>query len=538
MAQHTAWSQSESSQESCVHEYVESETIGANICKLCGNGKEAAAVFAEDRPFALSGPNEGRLIGENLRPNQNDFRGSDSYTYKKLQEIRKLGSEMRIPSHLIQGSENLYKSVRKRRYVKSAHSNSLSTYITCRNDMNNQLMFFDFLEKLDLERRQLSKPFFRIQKSDILYRDENESSNRICEMKHTNLSQVMLDRFYNTLFPNDRSEERKTILKYSKIIYDRMEKNYINVGRNPRGLYGASLLLSCNMHGKETDIQQVADTVRMSEWTIRKRMMELNNTPGTDQSLEHYLNAPAKEWQNNPLAPCMSSTPRVTTESLDITTSPECFSDLSYSIHGIHDSGDEISLCSDDEMDVDNYILSREESEHKTKIWEEMFGDYTPRSKRRNKTPFTPESYHTIPELFSQSNSSLSTPLQSNSQEHTHVTPVKRTKRRMPPPGNTKITDFFTTVTSSQDGDSLTSGQASPLSSQSLPCEEDHTPINSNFVPTYTKIPQHHPYMTPPYSEDGDSLEISLTDNDPNFQFLRESPTFEDPLNLQSGYNS
>ena len=538
MLQHSGWSQSGSSQESCVHVYIESETIGVNICKLCGNGKELAAVFIGDIPFAMSGPNEGRLIGENLRADRNDFTHSDSsYTYKKLQEIRRLGSDLRIPSHLIRGSENLYRNVRRRRYVKSAQSNSISTYITCRNDMNNQLMFFDFLDKLDLERKQLSKPFFRIQKSDILYRDETDKSNRICEIQPTNITQVMLDRFYNSLFPNDRSEGRKTILKDSEIIYDRMEKNWIDRGRNPRGLYGASLLLSCNMHGKETNIQQVADTVRMSESTIRKRMMELNNTPGIGQNIEHYLNAPIEEWQTNPLPPCMSSTSRVTTESLDQTVTQETLSDISYSIHGLHDSGDEVSLCSGDELDVDTYILSREESEYKTKLWMEMFGDYTPRSKRSSKTPFTPENYHTIPELFSQNNSSLSSQSPSQSRERTNRIPVKRAKRRMPPCGNKKITDFFTAVTSSQE--SLTSGQASPLYNQSLPCEEDHTPIHHfSPVPTFTQIPHSYPYMTPPYSEDGDSLEISLTDNDPNFLFLRESPTFEDPLNLESGGNN
>ena len=62
-------------------------------------------------------------------------------------------------------------------------------------------------------------------------------------------------------------------------------------------------------------------------------------------------------------------------------------------------------------IDVDDYILSREESEYKTNIREEMFGDYTSWSKRTNKTPFTPENYDTIPELFSQSNSSPSTPI-------------------------------------------------------------------------------------------------------------------------------
>ena len=45
-------------------------------------------------------------------------------------------------------------------------------------------------------------------------------------------------------------------------------------------LYGGSLLLSCNMNGQETDIQQVADTVSMIESTIGKRLMELYKRHG------------------------------------------------------------------------------------------------------------------------------------------------------------------------------------------------------------------------------------------------------------------
>ena len=84
--------------------------------------------------------------------------------------------------------------------------------------------------------------------------------NKICEIHPTNLSQVILDRFYKHFSQMIEVKRGKLSLKDSEIIYDRMEKNWIDLGRNPRGLYGASLLLSCNMHGEETGIQKVADT--------------------------------------------------------------------------------------------------------------------------------------------------------------------------------------------------------------------------------------------------------------------------------------
>lgn len=65
----------------------------------------------------------------------------------------------------------------------------------------------------------------------------------------------MLDRYYNTLFQNDRSDERKFIFHDSEIIYGRMdEENWIELGKNPRSLCDASLLLFCSMHEKDTGI--------------------------------------------------------------------------------------------------------------------------------------------------------------------------------------------------------------------------------------------------------------------------------------------
>ncbi|KAI6660922.1 Transcription initiation factor IIB [Oopsacas minuta] len=505
MAQHTEWSESGSSQESWVHC---AHTQANTFCEICGKGRETI-IFSEDRPFALSGLAEGRMIGKNLSPDQNDFSCTDSsYTYNKLQEIKKLGRKMKVPDSVIQRSQDLYKNIRKRNYVRSSLSNTMATYISCRNSETNQLMFFDFLENLDVDRRQLSQVFFQIAKRDILYCDKkNEEEHRIAEINPRNNTKVMLERFYNQLFPNDGGlSAKQAIINDAEIFYTRMEKNMIDIGRNPRGLYGAALLLAFRLHGKSISIHDVSDKVNMSVITIRTRLAELKNTPETDQILDCYLTTPVQEYDTNSLPPCMSRTPRknavTPSDQLDDT---DAISDISYSIHGLHDSGDEISLCSDDEDDVDTYILSSNEVADKTKVWEEMFSDYNPAVRRRYKIPFTPEKYHTIPELLSRVNSSIS---QSSSQESQIRSPPGRKRgSNIPLHGNRRITELFSSVSATQEIESPI--HKSPIRSPS-PCEYED---DDNFTP----IHPHNPYMTPPDSED-DSLNFELIDNDPNFQ--------------------
>ena len=545
MAQHTQWSQSESSQESCLHEY---SAIRHSTCVKCGKEEQRSEMVAE-LPIIMSGPDQGRLSGASIAPGQNDVSHSDSsYFYSKIKDMRRLAAKMKIPSSTIKQSEELYRKVARRKYVKSAYPNHLSMFIAARNDPGNQLMLFDFWENLDIERITLSKPFFRINKSDILYRDSNNQSDRICTFPSRNNTDIMLARFYDELFPDlaqNDEYERVTILRNAAQFFERMKQNSLHTGRNPRGLYGACLLLASRLNGKSINISQVANTVRMSESILDKRLRELNNTPGTRQTIQQYLDAPASEWETNPLPPCMTQRSTGNTDSPASRDGEGSASEVSYSqvcIYGQHDSGDEISLASEDERDVESYILEPDVVQYRTKLWEKEFGSYTPR-KRNSRIPFTPEEYHTINNYFpSQS--------QNSSQEEVPTVsspvpvPERRRRRRKPKaptaPGNRRITEFFSP--DSQDSISSIESPITPVINLFENSETDLTEIHPYLTPepSLTEIPPPHPYMTPPYSENGDELDFCLYDNDLTFRDLHGSPNskgkFSDPLNLESQF--
>ena len=532
MAKHSEWSQSISSQESCMHDFR--ETAYRSICIKCGKEENRIEMVAEV-PIVQSGPDQGKLIGANLAPDQNDSAHSDSYyLYRKIQDMRRLGGKMNVQSSIIKESEMLYRKVASRKYVRSAYPNYLSMYFATRNDPNSQLMFFDFCENLDVERISLSKPFFRMNKSDILYRDSDGQSDRICTFPPRNSTDKMLARFYDELFPNSEENdeyERVTILKDAGIIYERMETNCLDTGRNPRSLYGACLLLVCTLHGKPVNLTRVANTVRMSESILNKRLRELNSTPGTGLMVRDYLDTPATEWRTNPLPPCMNQRHTVNTDSPDSQDSQESISDLSYSqvsILGLHDSGDEISLASDDERDVESYLLTQEEVQDRTKRWEEVFGSYTPR-KTSSRIPFTPENYNTITRYFAPHSETSS---QEQEPSVARPIPEQRRKRRRTksvpiPPGNKRITEYFSPVSSqvslpSSDERSIISPV--PNYSQTLfeDSDKDLTRIHPYLTPegSLMPVPPPHPYMTPPYSDNGDELDFSLSDHDPSFRDL------------------
>ena len=494
--------------------------------------------MVSELPIVRAGPDQGRLSGANIAPGQNDVTNSDSfYFYGKIKDMRRLGAEMKIPSPTIQQSEALYRRVANRRYVRSAFSNHLSMFVATRNEPHNQLMLFDFWEHLAVERIALSKPFFRMTKSDINYRDHNEESDRILTIPPRNDIETMLGRFYDELFPNTAQNdeyERLTIIRDAVLFFQRMEYNSLLTGRNPRSLYGACLLLASTLNGKYVSKTQVANAVRMSESILQKRLRELNGTWGTDSTINEYMEAPISEWQSNPVPPCMTQQKRCyNTDSPARGDSNDSFSELSYSlptIYGQHDSGDEISLPSDDERDVESYLLEPEEVEYRTKVWEKEFGScsYTPRRKR-SRIPFTPENYNTITRYFP----SCSQP--SSQEEAASVTrsppaAVRRKRQKkaaQTPANNKKITDFFSPVTelSSQDSYSLTDSPATPVTRLFEETETDRIAIHPFLTPenSQTEIPPTHPYMTPPYSEYGDELDFSLSDHDADFLDLHNS---------------
>lgn len=136
-------------------------------------------------------------------------------------------------------------------------------------------------------------------------------------------------------------------------------------GRRPTGLCGAAILIASRYHGFKRSTQQVLQVVRVCNDTIRKRLEEFENTMVASLTREEFetLNLESEDLgESNPPsfkiftadypkaieeAPCLLALP---------STMPENLSDL-------------------DESEIDEFILSPEESHLKSLVWHQLNSD-------------------------------------------------------------------------------------------------------------------------------------------------------------------
>ncbi|CAE8672380.1 unnamed protein product [Polarella glacialis] len=70
-----------------------------------------------------------------------------------------------------------------------------------------------------------------------------------------------------------------------------MHRDWICIGRRPNGLCGAALLIASYYHGLRCSAKDIADTVRISEGTLRNRLTEMKDTPLALMSREQFEKA-------------------------------------------------------------------------------------------------------------------------------------------------------------------------------------------------------------------------------------------------------
>ena len=534
MDKHTEWSQeSSSSQDSCSHYFENDPDNGTRICKKCGKFITITK-FSNEVQFDQG---TSKLLGRNLRVGQNSLEVRTNKNYKEMDLI---GQRLKIPQPVVEEGKNLYQNIRENSKIRPTFLKSVALYIGCRKDvMNNNKMIFDFSEDSNVEKRNISRTFFRVMKNDV---EKNRDDTRQCNYPPPDAG-VMLNRFFEECFPQDKSmSERFQIIEDAQRIYMRMKENSLDVGRIPAGIYGTSILLASTLNKKDLSIETVAERTRLSQSTIRKRLSELDNTPDVERSIEEYICTPVEMWQTNNLHPCMKG--KITDYFIREDPLPfdkTCyFTQISALLTDLHSntcsvSEEEIDLTEEHECDVKTYILNAEEVAFKTKWWEREFESGCLQGRiRRARIPFNAKEYRNITHYLSLNSS------QQSGEQGTAIETSRRKRRkprkklpRIPHPNNSQITDFFsqTSIQSSQNSESsdLTpeitiSTQPDPIlpplyeeinKDKEIPPLHPYLTPDRSYTPMYSPSPlpmDEYPTLTPPDSDCEDSLDIQLYD--------------------------
>uniref|UniRef100_A0A3Q1FK05 Transcription factor TFIIB cyclin-like domain-containing protein n=1 Tax=Acanthochromis polyacanthus TaxID=80966 RepID=A0A3Q1FK05_9TELE len=72
-------------------------------------------------------------------------------------------------------------------------------------------------------------------------------------------------------------------------LVQRMKRDWMHTGRRPAGLCGAALLVAARLHDFRRTIKEIISIVKVCEATLRKRLVEFEDTPTSQLTIEEFM---------------------------------------------------------------------------------------------------------------------------------------------------------------------------------------------------------------------------------------------------------
>jgi transcription factor IIIB subunit 2 len=181
---------------------------------------------------------------------------------------------------------------------------------------------------------------------------------------------LFIHRFCSKL---DFEDKANTVAMTANRIVQRMRRDWMSSGRRPTGLCGAAILISARYHGFKRSTQQVLQVVRVCNDTIRKRLEEFEKTLVASLTREEFENL---DLENSDLA-----------ESNPPSFRPHMKKELkaieNVSVLRIKEEPEVETLSDVDENEIEEFILSPEESLLKSIMWHQINSDWIEKQKRK-----------------------------------------------------------------------------------------------------------------------------------------------------------
>jgi transcription factor IIIB subunit 2 len=278
---------------------------GATVCTKCGEVLEEGRVVTE-LSFSQSGDGRAsisgqRVVGYSLGGTGTDRlgafwnsagvaiagQGALSTTLQRGgQRVDWIGQRLGLRNHVIDEGKRMFQLAAQRNFTtgrKTSHVAAACMYIVCRRDREPYLLL-DFSDALHASVRELGQIYMKLVR--LLNLD------KVLDIPVIDPS-LFMERFSARL---DLGQKGSQLVSHtaSRLI-QAMSRHWICTGRRPTGLCGAALLIACKYHGFDRSPSALAEIVRIGEVTIRKRLIELQQTPTAALTLDQFENLQAIE---------------------------------------------------------------------------------------------------------------------------------------------------------------------------------------------------------------------------------------------------
>ena len=379
---------------------------GATICTKCGEVLEEGRVVTE-LSFSQTGDGRSSVAGQRVAGYSLGGTGTDrlgafwnstgvaisgqaalSTTLQRGgMRVEWIGQRLGLRNHVIDEGKRMFQLAAQRNFTtgrKTAHVAAACMYIVCRRDREPYLLL-DFADALHASVRELGLIYMKLVR--LLNLD------KILDIPVVDPS-LFMERFSARLELGHKGSQ--LVSHTAARIIQAMSRHWICTGRRPTGLCGAALLIACRYHGFERSPAALAEIVRIGEVTIRKRLVELSQTPTASLTLDQFESLPPPasihEEGYESLPPCLirnrekerkmllkgitDDRPRLEDYCAEFPTESQILSVADSLMEQIDVAAldvcvGDLSEVSDDDYSLNEYILTEEEASAKSAIWHE-----------------------------------------------------------------------------------------------------------------------------------------------------------------------
>ncbi|EPZ36574.1 Cyclin-like domain-containing protein [Rozella allomycis CSF55] len=214
--------------------------------------------------------------------------------------IQMLASVVKLNEHHVDMAHRWFILALENNFTRGRKAQNVAAaclYIVCRTEKTSHLLI-DFAEALRTNVYYLGNTFLKL--------------TRVLSVEIPLIDpSLYIPRFAAKL---DFGENTQVVTNTALRLVSRMKRDWLQVGRRPNGLCGASLLIAARMNEiTNLDPNEVAKVVKVCLGTIRKRLKEFQQTPSAKLTVEEF-NDVWLEQESNP--PCFK-TEEITNKVID-----------------------------------------------------------------------------------------------------------------------------------------------------------------------------------------------------------------------------
>lgn len=189
---------------------------------------------------------------------------------------------------LVEAAHRLFEALQHRSFLKGRNAKSVATvclYISCRKEKVPRFLV-DFSEVNRVNMYDLARVYV--------------AAKKLIKIQVPPIdAMAFIERYAVELEFEDKVSE---ICKTAKRIVKRLKKDFIDAGRKPAGICAAALYVAAKIHGFKRTIDQVVEVVKISQITLRNRLLEFENTPSSALTAPEFMKVDLPAVEN---PPCM-----------------------------------------------------------------------------------------------------------------------------------------------------------------------------------------------------------------------------------------